>query len=138
MKGVMGMKLYRYELYCNGEPQDVGFIVGLSRVVCNKWCELSDNQLNQLLEPFDTLLKFHRVASEDTVSFFTEHGRDVLYNAINNVADVYIGSEYSVHEVVIDLPDEDEYQIKYEDRYQVYLTIDLYEKLKAERYMMCV
>ena len=45
------MKLYRYELYCDDEPQDVGFLVGLQDL------GLSSEKEDDLMYPFDSLLE---------------------------------------------------------------------------------
>lgn len=115
------MKLYRYELFCDEETQDVGFLVGV------KDLGLSSEAEDSLVEPFDSMLKIPDTPEmRNSVSFFTEDGNNVFNAAIQNVISAYEDSIFDVMVTTLIL-EEDQYErIVYQDEYQVCLPKTLY------------
>ena len=126
------MKLYRYELYCDEEPQDVGFIVGLNDLLSGPNPILTDMQAEMLLEPFDDELPFPHPSRNDVVCLFTEFGQLVFCNAIDNIIKAYDGSIFTVREIVVEFPDDEKDKLPYEDNWQVCLNVKTFKRLAAE------
>ena len=126
------MKLYRYELYCDDEPQDVGFIVGLNDLLNGPEPILTDMQATMLLDPFDADLPFPHPNRKDVVCLFTEFGKLVFCNAIDDIIKAYEGSIFNVREIVVEIPDDEKDRLSYEDDWQVCLEISLYKRLADE------
>lgn len=116
------MKLFRYELFCEGEMQDVGFLVGIDDL------GLSAEAEENLMAPFDTLLAIPEIPYlRDSVSFFTEVGKDRFRREICNVAMAYDGSIFDVVLAKLDLPEEYLGEAVYQDENQVCLPANLYQ-----------
>lgn len=124
------MILYRYELYCDDESQDIGFIVGLNDLIDGG--ALSDMQAEMLLEPFDDELPFPTCKQKNIVCLFTEFGQLVFCNAIDNIIKAYEGSIFGVKEIIIEFPDDEKDKLEYEDKFQVCMDIQLFKHLAAE------
>jgi hypothetical protein len=124
------MKLYRYELYCDDEPQNVGFIVGLNDLIDGKI--ISDMQAEMLLDPFDAELPFPICDEKDAICLFTEFGQLVFCNAIDNIVNAYEGSIFNVKKIIIELPDDEKNKLEYEDKFQVCMKTKLFKRLASE------
>ncbi len=118
------MRLYRYELFCDEEPQDVGFIVGLDDL------GLSAEQEEHLLALFDKNLEIPNIPQRNTLCFFTEYGNHRFKNAIDALVDAYYGSIFDVKCCILDFPDACFDDILYQDEDQVCISCDLYRNLK--------
>ena len=117
------MKLYRYELYCEDEPQDVGFLVGVEDL------GLSCEKEEALLYPFDSLLQIPKSPyMRDSVSFFTEEGHTRFQPDIFRVAAAYEDSIFDIKLCTIDLPEDYLDAVIYQDENQVCLPRNLYRE----------
>jgi hypothetical protein len=126
------MRLYRYELYCDDGPQNVGFIVGLHDLLSGPNPILTDMQAEMLLEPLDDELLFPHPNRKDIVCLFTEFGQMYFKNAINNIIEAYEDSLFVVKEIIVEIPDDERGKLAYEDDWQACLEISLYKRLAAE------
>lgn len=115
------MKLYRYELYCEEEPQDVGFLVGVEDLGLS--CEAEEN----LLEPFDRMLKIPDLPGmRDSVSFFTEQGNARFQTDIYRVVSAFQDSIFDIKRCRFELPDTYLNSVIYQDDDQVCIPRELY------------
>ena len=105
----------RYELYLDGEPQEVGFIVGL------KDTGLSRDECLDLIHDFDTDLPYPSIDKEvwkkRPLAYFTQYGVEYFQETIQRILDVY--KEIGLFEVVKIESSLDGQEIVYEDDYQV-------------------
>lgn len=105
----------RYELYLDGEPQNVGFIVGLQEL------DLDEDIVYNLIEDFDTYLPFPHIDKkywkQTPLAYFTEKGLEQFHIAIQRLLDIYETSNFfDVVKLESTLSDK---TIVYEDEYQV-------------------
>jgi hypothetical protein len=113
------MKYTRYELYYDGEPQDVGLMMGLDDV------GMDEDEVEMLMERFNTelpLIPQIRTFQESTTHFsgcfFTEKGLERFQKEIEELVQAIHFKEngWSVHAVELTtVLDEDIY---YQDDYQ--------------------
>lgn len=116
------LKLCRYELFCDNEPQDVGFLVGLEDL------GLSTETEDFLLAPFDTMLNVpDSPYMRDSASFFTPAGNEKFQAAIQAVCEAYSGSMFHIKVAELDFPQDYASEILYQDRDQVCIPVRLYE-----------
>ena len=118
------MVLYRYELFCEDEPQDVGFLVGIDDL------GLSCEKEEYLLNLFENLKIPNIPNMRNTVSLFTKQGVNNFNNAINELLKAYDDSVFDIACVKINLPLEEEDSIVYQDKNQVCLKKETYEKMQ--------
>lgn len=115
------MKLFRYELYCDNAPQDVGFLAGVDEL------GLSAEKEAKLIEAFDSGLHIpDSPTMRGTVSFFTEEGNRRFRNHIHRLAAAYEDSMFDIKICTLDLPEELRGHIVYEDGDQVCIPSELY------------
>lgn len=121
------MTLYRYELFCENEPQDVGFLVGLEDL------GLSAEKEAFYYAPFDGALAVPNMPRMyDSISFFTEEGRRRFHDAIQHLASAYQGSIFDVMACSLELPEGLDDDIIYRDADQVCISKKRYmEQLAA-------
>jgi len=121
------MKLYRYELYCEGEPQNVGMLVGIQDL------GLSRENSDYLYSLFDYDLKVPSTPKmRNSVSFFTVSGHNNFAEKIKEVIAAYEDSLFDIMQITLDFPDTYIREIIYEDKDQVCLPKPLYNnKLKS-------
>ena len=115
------MKLYRYELFCDEHPQDVGFIVGLNDI------DISESERRDLIRPFDEDLEIPDVASGKAICLFTEYGNARFQDAIYDVIEAYDDSIFDVKKCVLDLSEDDVENIFYQDDDQICLSYCFFE-----------
>lgn len=117
------LMLYRYELYCEGEDQDVGFLVGIEDLGLSCEKEIS------LLKPFDKALENPILPGmRNSVSFFTEEGNKKFQKAIRDVVAAYKDSIFEVKIATLHLPVSLSEQVIYQDDDQVCLSREFYKK----------
>ena len=117
------MKLYRYELYCEEEPQDVGFLVGVQDLGLS--CEAEEN----LLYPFDSMLDIPDSPFMcDSVSLFTESGNKRFQTDIFRVAAAYEDSIFDVMLCTLDFPGHLLDKVVYQDEDQICIPRKLYQE----------
>lgn len=116
--GLPYMRLYRYELFCDGENQNIGFLAGLGDL------GLSSEKEERLLAPFDSLLEIPDVADmRDSMSFFTELGNRRFAGPIQAVISAYgQNGLFDVVQYIADIPDTALEEAVYKDDDQVCLT----------------
>lgn len=118
------MRLYRYELSCDGDYQEVGFLVGLQDI------GLSNEVEERLLAPFNSKLAIPDSAEiRNAVFFFTEYGRHILKDEIQAVCDAYNDSIFDVDFATLRLPESHYDKIIYADLYQICIPQKTYEEL---------
>ena len=119
----IGIPLYRYELYCDEEYQEVGFLSGLEDI------GLPIEKEEQLLRPFDENLvnPWHPQMSH-SVSFFTRKGDETFRDAIRDLVSAYEDSMFEVKLVSVKLPAYMLDKAIYKDEFQVCLTKELYKE----------
>ena len=105
----------RFELYLEGEPQEVGFIVGLNEL------DLDLDVQDFLLEDFNENLPIPHISEEywkqTPLAYFTQKGLERFQQSIQQLLGVY--QSYNFFDVVrleTSLADK---TIVYEDEYQV-------------------
>ena len=105
----------RYELYLDGEPQEVGFIVGLNEL------DLDDDILDSTMEDFNENLPFPKISDEQwhhtPLAYFTEKGVERFKVSIQRLLELY--ENYNFFEVVKLESTLSDKTIIYEDAYQV-------------------
>lgn len=117
------LTLYRYEIYCEGKDQDVGFLVGIEDL------GLSCEKEFLLLKPFDDALANPILPGmRNSVSFFTEAGNKKFQKAIRDVVVAYEDSIFDVKLAVLRLPSSVFAQVVYQDENQVCLPREFYKK----------
>ena len=109
------MEYTRFELYYEGEPQEVGFMMGLSEVISD------EDHREELIERFDRELPMTGVTlpKEDcakgyAASYFTEKGMHHFKDEIQAVIDAIEDKGWSVEQSVIEDGD-----FLYQDEFQV-------------------
>ena len=119
----IGIPLYRYELYCDGEYQEVGFLAGIEDI------GLSIEKEERLLRPFTEKLTdpWHPQMSR-SVSFFSAKGNEEFCDAIRELVSAYEGSMFEVKLVTVSLPPSMLKKAIYKDEYQVCLPMELYKE----------
>lgn len=104
--------LYRYELTCDGERQDVGFMTGLSEL------ETNGRNYDHLLDAFRGL-PVPRLPPGRYLSFFTEKGMDAFKDGIKELIDAYYDDGlFEVMECIIDTELLSADDVVYEDDFQ--------------------
>lgn len=105
----------RYELYLDGEPQEVGFIVGLNEL------DLDLDVQDFIMEDFNDNLPFPKISDEDwkntPLAYFTEKGLERFKVSIQRLLELY--ENYNFFEVVKLESTLSDKTIIYEDAYQV-------------------
>ena len=115
------MKLYRYELYCDEEPQDVGLLVGLQDLGLS--CETEE----ELLEPFDLRLTIPDLPGmRGSASFFTAEGHSRFQADIFRVAAAFKDSIFDIMRCCLELPESYLDSVVYRDANQVCISRELY------------
>ncbi len=118
------MLLHRYELTCDGENQDVGFLVGIEDI------GLTAEKEEELLQPFNDKLTIPDLPSmRNTVSFFTPSGKNKFQQYIDKIIDAYKDSIFDIICVTVDCNKELLEQVVYMDDYQICLKKSTYEQL---------
>lgn len=113
--------LYRYELYIDGEYQDVGIFQELDNT-------FSYERAKDLAWPFDRKLQIPPYSSfkeQHTVSFFTEKGKQEFEKDIKAIIEAY--EEESCFEIKTLIINEDDicHDIIWSDEYQVIVSEDV-------------
>lgn len=107
--------LYRYELYCDGEYQEVGFMQDM-------WDIFSDDRARGLCRYFDENLpisKYYSFEEKRTCAFFTELGIEKFKPHIKAIIKAYKEETiYDVKRIKVDKRDISD-AILYKDKYQV-------------------
>ena len=105
----------RYELYLDGEPQDVGFMVGLNEL------DLDYEIQDYIMEDFNANLPFPKISEKHQkqipLAYFTEKGLERFQKSIQQLLDVY--ETYNFFDVVKIEESLFDKTIIYEDQYQV-------------------
>ena len=105
----------RYELYLDGEPQEVGFIVGLNEL------DLDLDVQDFVMEDFNENLPFPKISDDDwshtPLAYFTEKGLERFRKSIQQLLDIY--ENYGFFDVVKLESSLSDKTIIYEDAYQV-------------------
>ena len=105
----------RFELYLDGEPQEVGFIVGLNEL------DLDYEIQDFIMEDFNENLPFPEISEEQwkhtPLAYFTEKGLERFKKSIQQLLDVY--ETYNFFDVVKLETSLSDKTIIYEDAYQV-------------------
>lgn len=127
------MKYTRYELCFEGEPQNIGFMMGLDDI------GIDEDEIETLLKPFEAGLSlipkmhaFERNASHFPGSYFTESGLSTFEAPINRIIEAIIekNSDWSVNTVVLETPLID--TIYFEDDFQAVIKTFYQEELKTQ------
>jgi hypothetical protein len=105
----------RYELYLDGEPQEVGFIVGLNELDLDRETQL------ELIAELDRDLPYPHIPVEcwknHPLSYFTQYGTEFFAKVIQRLLNKYADDGFfDVVKIETDLSDK---TIVYEDEYQV-------------------
>lgn len=115
--GMPYIRLYRFELFCKGEAQNMGFLAGLDGF------GLPYREEKHLLAPFDSMLKVPDVIDmKGFVSFFTPLGVREFAGSIQAVISAY--KENDLFDVVLHIADVRDVDLEttvYADVYQVCL-----------------
>lgn len=116
--GMPYIRLYRFELFCDGEAQNIGFLAGLDELGLS--CEKEEH----LLAPFDSALKVPDAAGmRGSASYFTALGIQKFAGPIQAVISAY--KENGLFDVVLHIADVQNRDLEaavYTDVYQVCLT----------------
>lgn len=127
------MKYTRYELCFEGEPQNIGFMMGLDDI------GIDEDEIETLLEPFEAGLSlipgmhaFERNASHFPGCYFTERGLSTFQAHINCIIEAIIekNNDWSVNTVVLENPLIN--AIYFEDDFQAVIKTFYQEELKNE------
>lgn len=109
------MMLYRYELYADGEYQDVGIFQGMEGI-------FSDDRVKGLIFPFDRNLPkppYHSFDNFDTLAFFTEKGKHKFEKEIETIVKAYERQTcFEVRTLIIE-ESQIQHDVLYQDEYQV-------------------
>ena len=115
------VKLYRYELYCDEEPQDVGLLVGVQDL------GLSREKEEKLLKPFDLGLAIPDLPGmRGSASFFTAEGHLRFQADIFRVAAAFQDSIFDIMCCHMELPETYQDAVIYQDADQVCIPRELY------------
>ena len=105
----------RFELTYNGQPENIGFLYGLSEVISD------EEQIEELTERFEKDLKMHNailnkhdLKENETASFFTEKGIKYFKKDIENIIEAIREKGWDVKTETINKK-----PFLYEDEYQV-------------------
>ena len=105
----------RYELYLDGEPQEVGFIVGLNEL------DLDLDVQDFVMEDFNENLPIPHIDEkywkQTPLAYFTEKGLERFRQSIQRLLDMY--ENYNFFDVVKLETSLSDKTIVYEDEYQV-------------------
>lgn len=116
-------KLFRYEMFFEGQYQDIGVFMGL------KETNLREGIQRYLLSPFDdelivpdTNLYLCEEKNKKVLAFFTEKGEEKFKKYVDKLSlEVYEDEVFDVGRIIIDLKEED---IVYKDEYQLLVKVD--------------
>lgn len=115
------VKIYRYELYCDEEPQDVGLLVGVQDL------GLSCEKEEELLEPFDLGLTVPDLPGmRGSASFFTAEGHSRFQADIFRVVSAFQDSIFDTMCCHMELPEAFQDAVVYQDADQVCIPRELY------------
>lgn len=127
------MKYTRYELFYEGEPQNIGFMMGIEDV------GIDEEEIEDLLKIFEDRLylipnmhTFERNSSHFPGCYFTELGLSTFMAPINRIIEAIKekNNSWSVKTVVLENPLTD--TIYFEDEFQAVIKTFYQEELKTE------
>lgn len=129
------MKLYCYEICNDNESSNVNRAIGLSETSGTKRVKTVKITSDESSRFFDEDLTLSQATNQGDIPLFTEIGRMAFKSAIEDVATTYVNGPFYVKEVPVELSENALKRIKNTDEYQIRVPNELYEQLKAYRYM---